>query len=148
MKYYLIILLFVFGLSSCSLNDDVNDTAIDPIEKVEWHLLLTTGGISGVNDQFNLQTVIWSFNEITSTLIVENNNDDDTKQDFLDSGTYTYNIVTENGLGYITINDSEVGRIFFKSLNQMVIDENQLPDGSGADGFIYNFTKVLVPAEQ
>ena len=100
-RNFFIALSFLFILSNCSLND--NDTN-DNFEQftLTWHLISTTGGIAGINDQFNLDTVVWIFDEPTETLTIENNNTDDTKQDLLDSGTYQFSFVTEGELPFVS----------------------------------------------
>mgnify|MGYP003624175206 CR=1 FL=1 len=142
MKRHLIIALsFIFILSSCSLNSD-SDTENDNQEVIlyTWHLIKTEGGLAGVNQQFELDTVIWTFDELNGILKIENNNDDDTKQDLLDSGTYNFSISTV-GENFIFIDSIEYGQITVET-NTFTIDENNKSTGQGADGFLYTFQRV------
>lgn len=136
-RNFLIVLSFLFMLMSCSLNNDENSKII----LVTWHLIKTNGGIAGANDEFSLNTIVWSFNEVSELLVIENNNTDDTKQDFLDSGTYSFSITTINGENFIFIDAIEYGQITMES-NQFTIDENNKTTGQSADGFIYTFQRV------
>ena len=113
-----------------------------PKTNTTWHLVQTNGGIQGVNDQFELGTIVWTFYENTGNLIVNNQNTDANKQDFLDSGTYTYSLETIEGQNFITIDGTEYGEITIRP-NEFIIDENTKSTGDGADGFIYTFEKVV-----
>lgn len=142
-RNFFIALSFLFILSNCSLNDNDNDTN-DNFEQftLTWHLISTTGGIAGINDQFNLDTVVWIFDEPTETLTIENNNTDDTKQDLLDSGTYQFSFVTEGEDSYIFVNGNELGEFTISQTN-FIIDENNTSEGQLTDGFIYTFERVV-----
>ena len=146
MKKFSFLLFFSLLLFfSCSL--DNNSTSNTPTQyKLSWHLIETTGGIGGVDDLFEPGTVVWSFNENTGTLTVDNQNTEYTKEDFLDSGTYTYSIDPnpDNTDYFITIDDVEYGKIIIGS-NKFTIDENQKSTGTSTDGFIYTFQKVVTP---
>lgn len=133
-----IILVFscVFILTSCSVN---NSDPLPP-QKVKylWHLINVTGGIAGVDNQFTVDTVIWSFDDATQTLAVENKNTDDSLEDGLDSGSYTYSVLDQGGKTYLTVDGSEWGS--FEILqNKLTINQNVKSTGNGADDFIYTF---------
>ncbi len=140
-KHFLTIFLSILILTSCSIK---NDTQLPDPQTViiHWNLTKTTGGIGGVNDEFTLGTVVWTFDEIDLKITVENNNTDDTKQDALDSGTYDYSVTEAGGKTFINIVGNEFGR-FAVSNNTLVIDQNELSQGSGADGFLYTFQKTV-----
>ena len=129
-------------VNSCSL-DSNPDTSSQSFRSL-WHLINVSGGIAGVNDSFSLETIVWSFNEDTFILTIENNNTDDTKQDGHDSGEYDYSIVTENNEEFIVLDGTEIGAIYLTSQNILVIDENVTSSGAGADGFLYTFQRTLV----
>ncbi|WP_418603243.1 hypothetical protein [Hwangdonia sp.] len=139
-KSILIVLSCLFIFSSCSTSED----PIDP-QKVKylWHLVNVTGGVAGVNETFSLDTIVWAFNDATKTLVVENNNDDDTIEDALDSGTYEFDVIQgPSGKTFLTINTSEFGN-FEISQNTLTIDQNITTTGTGADGFIYTFKRTI-----
>jgi|GEM_PF-793870 len=90
-------LIALFALAGC--NDDDNDYV--PIytppttEDIDgaWELSNVSGGIIGTSDDFLPGEVTWVFNEENQTVEVFNNNTDDDKVDFFDSGTYDYEVV-------------------------------------------------------
>ena len=131
----LIALCCMFILTGCSVGNDVNT---QQTYKRLWHLINVTGGIGGVNENFEPNTIVWSFNETTAKLTVTNDNPDDTIEDGLDSGTYDYSIINANGESYLVINDNELGELSF-SQTGMGINENVKSTGTGADGFLYLF---------
>ena len=138
-RNFLILLSSIFMLTSCSLDNDNTDAP--EIILVTWHLIETNGGIAGINDQFNLDTIIWSFSGANGSLVVENNNTTDTKQDLLDSGIYSFTISTINEENFIFIDDIEYGQITIVT-DGFTIDENNRTNGQLADGFVYTFQKV------
>lgn len=127
-------------LSNCSLDNGSNSES-GTITIVFWHLTNTSGGLAGVDDQFDLDKVIWSFNEVNSTLIIQNNNTDDTKQDGLPSGTYSFSVSLNSGSYFIYIDGAEFGS-YSISDTELIIDQNITTSGTGADGFVYTFKKV------
>lgn len=141
MKYPLLILLIsFFALTNCSIN---NDNTQPKVTEVYWSLTNTTGGLAGVNDNFDKGEIKWVFNELTETLIVENDNTDDTKQDGLDSGNYAYSVLEVGLNSFLIIESEEVGRLTI-SISKLIIDENQTSQGDLNDGFIYTFTKTTI----
>ncbi|RED48169.1 hypothetical protein DFQ02_1047 [Seonamhaeicola aphaedonensis] len=130
----------LFMLSNCSLDNGSNSES-GTITIVFWHLTNTSGGLAGVDDQFDLDKVIWSFNEVNSTLIIQNNNTDDTKQDGLPSGTYSFSVSLNSGSYFIYIDGAEFGS-YSISDTELIIDQNITTSGTGADGFVYTFKKV------
>jgi hypothetical protein len=85
-------LLLIFILSSCSR--DSNSTPIDPVQG-QWKLVNVTGTFAGINHDFNPGLITWTFNPITQTVTVVNNNTDDSKWDSFDTGVYNYQIATD-----------------------------------------------------
>ena len=139
-QYICVVFSFLFLLTSCSINDN-NNNDLQPIVLSFWHLTNTTGGISGVDDSFELDTVVWFFNEIDGTVEVENNNTEDTKQYGLESGIYAFSIITEGNKDFIIIDRNELGQITVNQTN-FVINENITSEGDVADGYIYTFQRV------
>lgn len=142
MKTYKILLLLSLTLVlSCSIGND-STTNSTPKINLTWHLTQTTGGVSGVDDQFAQGTVVWTFYETTGTLYVDNQNADSSKEDFLASGNYTYAIDKIGDQQFISIDGVEYGEIIINNTN-FTINENIKSTGDGADGYIYNFQKVI-----
>src|SRR5690606_36981223 len=74
-------------LASCMSDDDSNTPLPNT---VTWNLTKVEGSIAGVTHTFPTGLIQWTFNEDTNTLVVVNNNTDDSLFDFYDSGTYSY----------------------------------------------------------
>ncbi|GAA3657223.1 hypothetical protein [Flavivirga jejuensis] len=144
----LIVLSCFFVLTNCSLNDDnnnIDDTVVFPT----WHLINVTGGLAGIDDSFDLRTIIWTFNITDQVMTVVNNNTDDTKEDGLDSGTYNYSILEEDEDDFLFVEEDEMGVLTLSQSQKFLeIDENFTSEGDGADGFIYTFERVLVAQEE
>ncbi len=132
----------VLSVTSCSLKNDTDQD--QQTYKSLWHLINVSGGVSGVNDSFSLGTIVWSFNETTLKLTIENDNTDDTKQDGWDSGTYDYLLDQTDSRDFLTISGTEVGELIFTSENTMIINENEKSTGTAADGLIYTLQRTLV----
>ncbi|WP_370478090.1 hypothetical protein [Tamlana flava] len=146
MKHRLIkIILCFFLLTNCSIDNGTSSTS-GTITIVFWHLTNISGGLAGVDDQFDLDTVIWSFNEVNGTLTIENGNTDNTKQDGLSSGTYSFSVSYFNENYFLYIDGAEFGAYSFSD-TELVIDQNITTSGSAADGFIYTFKKVTEQEE-
>ncbi|NNC51120.1 MAG: hypothetical protein HKO01_11350 [Flaviramulus sp.] len=141
-KPILILIICFLTLFNCSLGNETNNTP-PQIVKIYWNLVNVSGGFEGVNDNFEVGTIIWEFNDSTETLSVDNQNNDDTKQDGLDSGNYSYSIFNVEDESYIIVDDIEVGSMTLTS-NELVINENETSEGSAADGFIYTFSKTTI----
>lgn len=139
----LIAVVFCLFTLSCSISN--NDNTDPPANyKVEWHLTHVSGGVAGVDETFDMETIIWTFNEATNMLTVENTNEDNSKEDGLVSGSYSYSIAYVGNKSFLTISSNEFGEIVFTSENKISIDQNSTSEGSGADGFIYTFTRKLI----
>ena len=140
MKYKLLLAICSFFiLTNCSVSND-NIGTIET-EQIKWSLIRVTGGIAGVTEQFGLNTIEWVFNEATLVLTVTNNNTDDSMEDGLNSGVYSYSVSSDNENSYLTVNANELGRITLTTTN-LTINENEKSAGNGADGFLYIFEKL------
>ncbi|WP_298239355.1 hypothetical protein [uncultured Algibacter sp.] len=140
---FILAISLLFILNSCSINNDTSSTPEQTFRSF-WHLVSVEGGIAGIDDQFELNTVIWSFDEDNDDITVENNNTDDTKQDGLDSGVYPFEIVPVDSKQILVIDGLDFGEIYFTTQNTLIIDENETTTGPGADGFLYTFQRVVV----
>jgi hypothetical protein len=141
-NYFLISLVSFFILTNCSISDDSNNTPPKVI-KIYWNLVNVSGGIVGVDDDFQTGTIIWTFNDETETLNVVNDNTDDTKQDGLATGDYTYSVVNIEENSFLIVDSNELGSLTLNT-SQLIINENETSEGSTADGFIYTFSKTTI----
>jgi hypothetical protein len=134
-------IVFIIILTSCSLNSDNNTEP--QIIRTEWHLRNVAGGIDGVNNNFALNTIIWTFNESSNILNVINNNTNTSLEDGFDSGIYSYSLLDNVNKAYISISQTEFGSISVLD-KQLIIDQNEKSTGGGADGYIYTFQLVEI----
>ncbi|GGK24134.1 hypothetical protein GCM10007962_17920 [Yeosuana aromativorans] len=141
MKRYLLILFFSIALTSCSIN--TNDTSQPQVITVYWNLVNVSGGVSGVDIDYNVGDIVWLFDEVNTKLTVTNTNTDDTLEDGLDSGTYPYSVINNSHDLFLSIDGTEFGS-FTVSGNQLIIDQNITTGGTGADGYVYTFQKTTV----
>ena len=137
---FLIIIALI--LSSCSIEDEpvVNNTSV-----ATWHLIKSENPIIGTLSSFDLDTIIWLFDDTTYTLTVENNNTDDTKYDLLDSGIYNYDEITNANATFIVINESEYGITINENIFTLVHEVDiSLSSGEMLDGgLIYTFQRII-----
>ncbi|WP_162126283.1 hypothetical protein [Flavobacterium phycosphaerae] len=77
-------------LSACSR--DSNSTPPDPVQG-QWKLVNVSGTFAGINHDFTPGLITWTFNPITQTVTVINNNTDTNKWDVLETGVYNYQFV-------------------------------------------------------
>ena len=121
-------------LAGCDKDDD--SPKVDAIKGV-WNLKNVNGGLLGININYTKGEVIWNFNG-TGSLIVENNIVTTGPEDIFagfDSGTYEYEIKTEDHAQILYINHVKRGQIDIAS-NTLLID-----DGLAVDGLLTEFEK-------
>ena len=123
--------LFLSFLFLISCSRDSNSAPIDAVQG-QWKLVNVTGTFAGVNDNFNPGLITWTFNPITQTVTVVNNNTDANKWDVLETGVYNYQVVNAQPEfpcdEFLKIDGAEMG-CFTVSGNHLIIDQ------SVADGF-------------
>lgn len=141
MKLKALLLTLFLGvglLISCTKND----TNILPTEELlneTWNLKNLSGGFAGLNENYSRGTITWTFNPQTQTIII-NNTVPARKSFVFDSGTYDYSVIEINNQKYLKIENAEYGGLTITS-DSLIIDQNQLSYGVGADGFILRFKK-------
>ena len=143
-NYLLITLLCLFTLTNCSLGGDNNIDEQQTV-RVLWQLENVSGGIEGVDNDFDPNVVVWEFDEVNANLTVENNNATTSLEDGLNTGTYSYYLEPGNTdeEAYLIIDTTEFGRITVTS-STLVIDQNFTTNGNAADGYIYTFSKQII----
>lgn len=146
MKFKLLIPLFCFFIfTSCSVNN--NDNTPTEVTVIQWNLINVSGGVAGVDHDFELGEIIWVFDEFSGNLNIENNNTDDSLEDGLDSGDYTFFLEEDEFLNlYVIIDGIEYGSLIVSGdTSYFTLDQNESSTtGTGADGFIYLFEKTTV----
>jgi len=130
-----ILVLLVLGF--CGVIVSCNNDELTPASTINgtWNLKNISGGLAGINDDYNQELIIWIFDSQTLTLTVENNNSQNTIYDGLDSGIYSYSLLERDGNSYLIVEDTEFGGYTFTE-NILILDQNETSTGSGADGFI------------
>ncbi|MFI0427847.1 hypothetical protein [Mariniflexile sp. HMF6888] len=139
--YILIAFLSFITLTNCSIGN--NDDIPDQIITTYWHLTNVSGGVAGVDNDFDLNDIVWHFNNTTNKLTIKNTNTDDTIEDGFDSGVYNFSVTTVGSDEFLVINSNEFGKVVVTQ-TQLTIDQNMTTSGTGADGFIYTFTRVNI----
>ncbi|WP_406684453.1 hypothetical protein N1F78_01650 [Seonamhaeicola sp. MEBiC1930] len=144
MKIKLAFLISCFILiTNCSLDSSSSSSEEEVTYIEQWHLIEVTGGIAGISDQFDLNTIIWVFDGSNDSLTITNNNDDDTKEDFLESGIYNYSQDELSGNSYLSINGTEYGQLELFT-NGFTLDGTLLSSGPVSDGFLFSFQRVHI----
>ncbi len=140
MKIRLLIILLTFGVfvfTSCNNDDDASP--LEPLNGT-WNLKNIVGGFAGIDDDYETGMVTWTFYTQNSTLQVENNTNQETIYSGFETGNYSYTSVQNNGNEYILINDEEYGG-YLIDVDGLVINQNEIQDGVGSDGFILKFER-------
>lgn len=135
MKTTFFILVLMLSTLSCNSDDDTQQNS-DPTLDGSWSLVNFTGGLAGIDDDFETGLIIWDFNQDNLELTVTNNNTVNVIYDGFPTGTYDYEIFTEtNGEMSVVINTVSY-RVTTLASSQLVIDE-----GIVADGFLLTFIR-------
>jgi hypothetical protein len=137
----------LFILTSCSINDNSTDPIAAETVTQEWHLTQSSGGFIGVDNKYDIGTIIWVFDAEKGTISITNNNTDTTKEDAFSTGTYQYEILDVGKESYIIIGGNEFGKISSATNDKITIDQNQTSKGSAADLYIYDFDRLLITTD-
>ncbi|MEC3908859.1 hypothetical protein VOI54_17660 [Tamlana sp. 2201CG12-4] len=139
---YLFIIICLITLTSCSISDDTPD---NEVSITQWSLINVSGGLAGINTDFESGIIVWRFNNLDGTLSVLNNNDDNSLEDGLDSGTYNHLFIEKDEDLFLTIDGIEYGLVTIsEDTETFILNQNITSTGSGADLFIYTFEKSVV----
>ncbi len=135
--------IILFTLTNCSTEGNSNNQP-SQITITEWNLINVTGGIAGVDHDFEIGDIVWSFNNINALLTVNNNNTEDDLEDSLPTGSYNISFIETNDDLFLRISDQEFGEVIISGTDNedMVIDQNSLSTGQGSDGFVYTFKRT------
>ncbi|TRX61860.1 hypothetical protein FNH22_03535 [Fulvivirga sp. M361] len=134
---FTLIIAFVIGLFTGCGQDDDPTTQAQTINGT-WNLSNVSGGLTGINIDYNVGEVSWVFNENTKVLIIENNIESTGPEDIyagLESGTYDYKIQHEDDHQVLYIDGAERGILKIED-NILKID-----DGVAVDGFLTEFER-------
>lgn len=131
MKKATFILISIFLISSCTSDNNMIITE-------KFNLINVSGGFAGVNENFNEGEIIWTFNTQNETLTIEKNIQNAFSG--LGEGNYSYSFKNIEEKRYFYLNNTEIGSVT-NEVDRMIINENELSTGIGADGFIFQLEK-------
>lgn len=134
MKSYMSILFLLLITYNCDLSDDSQQNT-NPTLHGTWSLVNVSGGLAGVDDDFESGIITWDFKTETSEIIVTNSNTSEVIHSGYPSGTYSYEVIsTENDITVAIENTSLKLEILTNF--QLILDE-----GLASDGFQYTFNR-------
>ncbi len=136
MKKLIFINVIILFLISC--NNDDNGTIAEHSINGSWNLKNVSGGIVGVNLDYNAEQVIWTFNESKNSIEVKNNIITTGPKNIysgLSTGSYTYEIKIDEEKEILHINEALFGVI---KIENKILTIN---DNLAADGFLYTYSK-------
>ena len=122
-------------LTACHKKD--NDTNNTATLSGTWHMRHVAGGFVGVAIDLDRNVVVWTFNEGTQILTVENNMDtSDPNYPFsgLPTGTYAFEVVNMDGVNILQIEGADQGE-YIATSTSLTIDDRP------ADGYLRTFEK-------
>ncbi|SDG71733.1 hypothetical protein [Winogradskyella thalassocola] len=134
MKTIFNILTLMLLILSCNSDDDAQQNPA-PTLNATWSLVNVTGGLAGVNDDFESGTITWHFNNEPSEITVTNNDTSNAIHSGYPSGIYSYEVVTTSNDTTVVIENTDL-RVISLTTNQLILDE-----GMVSDGFQYTFSK-------
>ena len=136
MKNILVALCLTLMFMNCKSDDDSHDNS--GTLQGEWSLVNVSGGLAGVDDNFDTGVIVWSFNQETLTLTVTNNNTEIVVYDGLPTGTYEYKVLTTDGVtSSLVIDDYDFSMIIDTLTHTTLL----LDDGIVVDGFGVTFKR-------
>jgi hypothetical protein len=136
-KLSLLMILGIVLFTSCNSNNNDDLTESESIIGI-WNVKNISGGIAGIEDEYETGIITWVFND--QTLTVENNESQGNIYSGFESGTYNYSATEINGINYIIIDNAEYGG-YILSNNNLIINQNVTTSGSSADRFMLQFER-------
>lgn len=121
---------------SCGNDDDNQNNNDEGLLDGQFSLVNVSGGLLGVDDDFEIGLITWDFDGYNWVLTVDNNNSANVAYDGLPSGTYDYQILTTTGEdAYLVVNEVNFSyRIALYDSSELLLDE-----GIAFDGFLLSF---------
>jgi hypothetical protein len=83
------------------------------------------------------------FNEETSSLTVINTNEDESIEDGLNSGIYTFYVLNTNDKSFLIVDNNEFGNLVIDT-ESLTINQNITSEGDGADRYLYEFQRIII----
>ncbi len=143
---YLLSLLFLF-LCTCSSTENSPSVPVTsgnntpaPSLHGTWNLSNVSGGIAGINEDFEPGLVQWVFDVELSTLTVDNQETEGSMYTGIESGSYPYLLFKQNNANYLFVQEIEIGRVLIVE-GELQINGNDRSERSGADFYIFTFIR-------
>lgn len=139
-KLLLLFAIVLFSLSSCH-NDDDKKTD-DPLLHM-WTLVSVKGGFAGTDVTFDERVILWKF-KANGTIEITNSNQDKTKEDYFETGSYDYKVKNNTAQILDCPKSMDVDNINFSCYK---IDESGrlILDSAPADGHTLTFYRTDLP---
>ncbi|MGS2725586.1 hypothetical protein ACU8DI_03180 [Psychroserpens sp. BH13MA-6] len=134
MKTHLVILLCCLLTLSCNSDDDAA-VVIEPTIDGQWSLTNISGGLVGMDQDFEQGTIVWDFDTQNEQVTITNNSDSEMVYSGLNSGTYDYSVSSTETSTVISVDFLNL-EIMTLTANQLVLD-----DGIAFDGFLLTFMR-------
>lgn len=134
MKRYLYLFVFTLVAFACNNEDDGAPNNDSPFEG-QWSLVNVSGGLAGVDEDFEMGLITWDFDIETQELTITNTNTASVFSGF-PTGVYDFQVLTNGEMSSLILEDSFSMVITTLTNNQLILDE-----GVAADGFLYTFAK-------
>ncbi|MBR9913440.1 MAG: hypothetical protein GYB32_01225 [Algicola sp.] len=134
MRTHLVILLYCLLTLSCNSDDDAA-VVIEPTLDGQWSLTNISGGLVGLDQDFEEGTIVWDFDTENEQVMITNNSDSEMVYSGLNSGTYDYSVSSTETSTVISVDFLNL-EIMTLTANQLVLD-----DGIAFDGFLLTFMR-------
>jgi len=147
MKTKILTLLLVSSIILCTNCDDDNQSKQVETLNQTWDLKNVSGGIIGVDIEYETGTVIWEFDAENETLTVTSSLTNDGPQSFnlpLQTGSYKYSLTESNGKTFIRIENFGIhtnGEYGSYAMDNgiLTIDQQEGSESSANDVFVLLF---------
>lgn len=133
-KYLSTVVFFLFLVSCVNIDDDTNEHPVNGT----WKLKNVSGGLKGVDLDYNDEEVTWVFNETSKELKVNNTIINTGPQSLylpIATGDYLYEIKFKEGSEILYINDVKKGSVTISN------DTLFINEGVASDGMLYKFIR-------
>ena len=134
MKRYIYLLVFALVVFACNNDDDGTPNNDFPLEG-QWSLVNVSGGLAGVDEDFEMGLITWDFEIQTQQVTVVNSNTASVFSGF-QTGVYDFQVLTNSEMSSLILDDSFSMVITTLTSNQLILDK-----GVAADGFLYTLAK-------
>jgi hypothetical protein len=136
MKKTIYIIIITLLTLSCNSDDEASQNE-EPSLIGPWSLVNVSGGLAGVNDDFEIGVITWDFNENFLEFTVTNTNATNVIFDGLPTGTYNFRVLSSTGEDAFLVTDTYSYEITTLTGTQLKLDE-----GIAFDGFLLTFTRL------